>query len=445
MKAVRMKVNMSSAMNKTLSSIPVKVVSGGSRMNNFRWKRRAVQIAFLVALVLIPVSGLFRIDPENGALVVLGWQVWFSDFFLITGLWITLATLLVALYSTAGTVFCGWACPQNSMAEWANHMTRKLLGKRAEISLNGEALKVAASKNKALNWTLLALSLIGASMLFALLPLLYFYPPDVVLSFILFRNDPRLAGSLHWIYFVWVLIILLDVSVLRHFWCRFACVYRVWQHSFKTKETLHVLYDESRSSECEKCNFCVTTCFIGLDPRKTMIYDSCINCGDCIDACNALHAKKGGTGLLRFEFGERAKTRLGKFRDNSIALLSRMRWTMPIAVLGVAMFAWGLWSYQPYHLSAGYVQMGHSQSARDYRIEIANKRYRPAELDVAVEGLPAGSYTLSGNRVSLPTVGRASVLLSMSPSLSHGLHPFTVVVRSRDGWVGRFELQHFVD
>ena len=98
-----------------------------------------MQALIIILVVLIPASGLFRIDPEAGAFVVLDRQVWFSDFFLMTGLWIFLASCLVMLYSVAGTVICGWACPQNTLAEWANNMTRKLLGKRAEVSLNGEA------------------------------------------------------------------------------------------------------------------------------------------------------------------------------------------------------------------------------------------------------------------------------------------------------------------
>ena len=73
-------------------------------------------------------------------------------------------------------------------------MTHKLLGKRAEVSLTGEAPKVAAAKNKALNWTLLGLSFIGAAMFFALLPLLYFYPPDVVWSFHDFQNRYKIGG-----------------------------------------------------------------------------------------------------------------------------------------------------------------------------------------------------------------------------------------------------------
>lgn len=439
---------MSSGTNKTLSGIPIKVVDAGAKKNvaNYRWKRRTVQIVILILLVLIPVTGLFRIDPENGALVVLDWQIWFADFFLISGLWIVLASALVALYSLAGTVFCGWACPQNSLAEWANYMTHKLLGKRAEVSLTGEAPQVAAAKNKVLNWSLLGLSFLAAAMFFALLPLLYFYPPDVVWSFLIFREDHRLAGSLYWIYSVWVMIILLDISVLRHFWCRFACVYKVWQHSFKTRETLHVAYDESRAEECEKCNYCVTTCFIELDPRKTEIYDSCINCGDCIDACNRLHAKKNETGLLRFELGQReTSNNIRRFRDNTMLLLSRFRWTTPFALLGSIMLAWGIWTYEPYHISVGYLETAKNHSTRDYRIEISSKRYRPAELSVAVEGLQHDDYALSDLKISMKSVGRTSVTLTMSPSLKHGLHPFAVVVRSNDGWVGRFNLQHFVE
>jgi len=438
---------MSSGINKTLSSIPIRIVGASAKAKpaNFRLKRRAVQIAILFLLVLIPVSGLFRIDPENGSLVVLGWQIWFADFFLISGLWIMLASAMVALYSVAGTVFCGWACPQNSLAEWANHMTHKLLGKRAEVSLTGEAPKVAAAKNNALNWTLLGLSFISAAMLFALLPLLYFYPPDVVWSFITFREDARLAGSLYWIYSVWVMIILLDIAVLRHFWCRFACVYKVWQHTFKTKETLHVLYDTSRANECEKCNYCVTTCFIKLDPRKTDVYDSCINCGDCIDACNNLHAKNGGVGLLRFELGQRESDKIRKFRDNSMTLLARFHWTAPFAALGIIMFSWGIWSYQPYHIAVGYLAAAHNRSANDYRIEVSSKRYRPTELTMSVEGLPKDNFTLSSPKVDLASVGRTSVFLTVSPKLQRGIYPIVVVVRSNDGWTGRFNVQHFVE
>jgi len=109
------------------------------------------------------------------------------------------------------------------------------------------------------------------------------------------------------------------------------------------------------------------------------------------------------------------------------------------------LLAWGVWTYQPYHLSVGYLTAGQNQSAKDYRVEVSSKRYRHSELSIAVEGLPQESFTISNNTVNFETVGRASVIISMLPNLQKGLHPFVVVVHSKDGWVGRFNMQHFVE
>lgn len=435
---------MSSGINqKSLSAIPIKVVGAAPVPTRFHWKRRAVQALVIVLAILIPASGLFRIDPEAGAFVLLDRQIWFSDFFLMAGLWIFLLSCLVMLYSTAGTVICGWACPQNTLAEWANSLTRKLLGKRVEVSLTGEAPLVSATKNKILNWTLLGMAFFAAAMFFALIPLFYFYPPGLVWSFITWHEDARLAGSLHWIYAICVLIIFLDIAIIRHFWCRFSCIYRVWQHSFKTKQTLHVVYDISRADECSKCNYCATTCFIDLDPRKTDIYDSCINCGECIDACNQLQARKNMSGLLRFELGERKQKKASKFRTAAVSLFSRAGWMTPFALLGAAMFAWGLWTYQPYHVVVGRTENPQDHAAQDYRIAISNKLYRPAELHVRVQGLPEGGYRLSAGDVKLLPAERESLTLSITQDLPRGLHSFVVEVSAVDGWTGHFNIQHF--
>jgi polyferredoxin len=430
--------------NAHLQAIPVKVLGAmpQPQVARFHWKRRLVQAVALCLFVLIPASGLFRVDPIDGALVVLDRQIWFSDFFLIFGLWFTIATALVLLYSIAGTVFCGWVCPQNSLAEWSNFVTRTLLGKRAEVSLDGDPIRVTASKNRAVNWTVLAALFVLAAMAFALVPMFYFYPPSVVWSFVTLRPDARLAGSLHWIYAVFALIILLDITVLRHFWCRFICVYRVWQHSFRTRQTLHVVYDATRSDDCTNCNFCATNCFIEIDPRNTQTYDSCVNCGECIDACNQMHRKKGEVGLLRFEFGQRAAARLRTFRNNETSLLSRSGWAIPFGVLGAAMLGWGFWSYEPYHLSVDHLQAPTGQEVVDYQISIANKRYRPEAVSVRINGLPDDAYRLSSRRADLARAGRATVILSVAPTLKKGLYPVQIEVHADDGWVGRFSIQH---
>jgi polyferredoxin len=445
---------MSSSAQNRLRGIPVRVVgsapaspAAGPQEAVYHRRRRMIQAAALVLIVLIPLSGLFRFDAIAGAMVVLDRQIWFADFFLVFGLWIFLATLMVFLYSIAGTVFCGWVCPQNTVAEWANFMTRKFLGKRAEVSLDGAPVRVTASKDRLYNWLVLALCFLGAAMVVALVPMLYFYPPRAVASFVALRADPDLAGSLYWIYGVFVLIVLLDITVLRHFWCRFICVYRVWQHSFKTRQTLHIAYDASRSADCEGCNYCVTRCFIDLDPRSTDVFDSCINCGECVDACHRMHQKDGTPGLLRFEFGERGApaTAAPGRRNNEYSLLGRSRWALPFSALGLAMFCWGLWSYEPYHLSVDHGRGAQGQAVTDYQISIANKRYREEALRVRVSGLDPQYYHLSGDTVVLGKVQRQSLTLSISPQLRHGLYPVEVEVLAQDGWIGRFRFQHFAD
>ncbi len=435
---------MSSGINqKSISAIPIKAIGTQPVSTRYHWKRRAVQALTIALAIIIPASGLFRIDPEAGAFVLLDRQIWFSDFFLMAGLWIFSLSCLVMLYSTAGTVICGWACPQNTLAEWANELTGKLLGKRAEVSLTGEAPLISATKNKILNWLLLGAAFWAAAMFFALIPLFYFYPPSLVWSFITWQEDVRLAGSLHWIYAICALIIFLDIALIRHFWCRFSCIYRVWQHSFKTKQTLHVTYDASRAGECAKCNYCATTCFIDLDPRKTDIYDSCINCGECIDACNRLQARQEMPGLLRFELGEREQKSVRKFRTAAVSLFARAGWMTPFVVVSAAMFVWGLWTYEPYHVAVGRAESQQDHAMQDYRIAVSNKLYRPAELHVRVQGLPEGSYRLSATDIKLLSAGRESLTLSITQALPRGLHSFVVEVSAVDGWTGRFNMQHF--
>ena len=427
----------------SLGSIPV-TIEPPKVSFKLHWQRRVFQALFIAVLILIPVSGLLRIDPVAGAFVVLDRQIWWSDFFLVFGLWILLASSLVLLYSAVGTAFCGWACPQNTLSEWANQITYKLLGKRADIQLDGSKMQIASRKNNWLNWLVLGGLILGVSMVFALIPLLYFYTPEVIWSFITFQDDSRLAASLHYIYFIFVLVTFIDVAFIRHFWCRFMCIYKVWQHGFKTKQTLHVHYDESRAEACVKCNYCARACFIGIDPRNTNEFDTCINCGECITACNNLQAKKGRPGLLSFKIGEQGATRFAMLSMKLSNLSSRVRWTLPFAALGLGMFVWGLLSYDPYHLAVYRADMLHGAEIRDYRVAVSNKIYAKADLKVNIQGLNPDQYQLSGSNVQFAEAGRVDLQLHINAQLPKGIHTFLVQVESMDGWKDSYRVQHFV-
>jgi len=429
--------------NKSLADIPV-VVEAAKPTHKLHWQRRAFQYSVLLLFAIVPLSGLFRIDPIQGAFVILDRQIWFSDFGMVFGFWVAAACVLAMMYSLAGTVFCGWACPQNTLSEWANSLTFKLLGKRAEVSLDGTPMKLSAAKNKTINWLILIIASAAVAGLTALIPLLYFYEPKLIWKFITFQHDAGLAPSLHWIYTVFFLVIFVDITMIRHFMCRFMCIYKVWQHTFKTKQTLHVAYDDERASECDKCNFCVSSCFIGIDPRKTGIYDTCINCGECIEACTNLQVRKktGKSGLLRFAMGERQGQNFNYFKTNVNDLFSRARWSLPIFAFGIVMMIWGGLTYERYHVSVYRSDTLQGAQILDYRISVANKFYEPTHLNVTVEGLPDGSYTLEKSRVDFATAGRINVGLNISADLPKGLHPVVVRVKSDDGWEETFRVQH---
>jgi polyferredoxin len=439
---------MSTSANEALSQIKVTVEAGrpASKGQRLRWLRRTVQAATILIFILIPTTGLFRIDPAAGSFVVLDRQIWFSDFFLVFGFWVTVASGLILMYSAIGTAFCGWSCPQNTVSEWANRMTHRLLGKRAEVSLGGESIQVSAGKKSWVNWAVLGMLFLGVSMLTALIPLFYFYSPTVMWSFITFQEDARLAGSLHWIYSIFVVIIFVDIAVVRYFFCRFMCIYRVWQHSFKTTQTLHIAYDGAREVEanCATCNYCVTVCPVEIDPRNTSTYDSCINCGACITACDSLQARQGLVSLLRFEFGTRAESKIKNLRSNISTMFGRVTWTIPVTLIGAAMFAWGIMSYQPYHFSVYRAETLQGDNIQDYRINIANKLYADETLMVSVHGLRDGSYDLSARQAVFTTADRQNINLHIHPGLAPGLHSFTVQVRAANGWQDSYRVQHFV-
>lgn len=426
----------------SVSQIPVITVTGSSPGQKLHRRRRIVQAATVLILILIPLLGLFRIDPVAGAFVVLDRQIDFGDFFIIIGFWLMVSSALIITYSSLGTAFCGWSCPQNTLSEWANHWHRRLLGKRSEVMLDGAPMKVSAGKNKITNWVALGTILLGFSMIAALVPMLYFYPPDMLWNFVSFQSDERLQGSEYYIYAIFVLIIFIDVAYLRHFFCRFMCVYKVWQHSFKTKETLHIVHDTSAADECERCNYCQKVCFVEIDPRQTQTYDACINCGECVTACESIRgSRKTGGSLLSFAMGE-PQAAQNVTRNAMHTLRSRLFWIVPLILAGLGMFIYGMSSYEPYRFSVYHSDTAQGRQINEYRVSLAHKIYNESKVSVSIEGLPESSYRLESEQILFSTARRQDVKFYIDDVLEPGLYPFLVHVKSDSGWKSSFRVHH---
>jgi len=182
---------------------------------------------------------------------------------------------------------------------------------------------------------------------------------------------------------------------------------------------------------------------VDIDPRNTVTFDSCTNCGACISACDTLHQKKGEKGLLSFKFGKRRTKE--KLAQRSVASLKqRVRWVLPVWLLGTGMFIWGLISYDPYHLVVYKSDKHQGDQINEYRIHLANKLYEDGEIKLTVAGLNADEYQLSETIVKLPVAGRYDAFVTIKNNLSPGLHSFIVKAESESGWADQVRIQHFV-
>jgi heterodisulfide reductase subunit A-like polyferredoxin len=67
--------------------------------------------------------------------------------------------------------------------------------------------------------------------------------------------------------------------------------------------SLRVRMDLARAEECTNCRRCEKACFMNVLPRMNRRDISCVNCGDCLVACN--RELGNGKGLFRYQSGEK--------------------------------------------------------------------------------------------------------------------------------------------
>ncbi len=307
----------------------------------FHLPRRATQLAMLVALPLIPALGLFRIDLGTASLVIFDRPVTLRDFPVMVGLALVLATGPLLMVSTLGTFWCGWACPQNTVSEWANGLTRRLLGARASVSVEGQGLQVAPSKNRLRNWFELVAKMGLAALLLGLVPLAFFVTPGTAWLLLTHGETAQFSRFMERLYLVSSALAFANIAAVRYFLCNYACLYRFGVLLFRNRRLPEIRHDATRGDECARCNYCRVACITSIDPTAIKPYDRCVACGECVDACATLHGRPGRVGgctpgLLRYEVP--AGSRPG--------ILARVAGTVGVHGLlclgGVALMVYGL-------------------------------------------------------------------------------------------------------
>lgn len=283
--------------------------SGNRSQRRLQRVRRVVQVAALLLPVVI--AGLIHLEQRQ----ILGSYYALSigpvDFVdplmalqaqLLTLSWVgslVVATLIpVGLALVLGRVFCGWACPYNTLLEaWASLERRWWPARHRR---QRRAASEAGNPRPVLVWGVFV-AMILATVLLGFPLLSYLSPPGLLSS----QTTQVLLGMGVGLELGLVgLLAAVEISLGRRWWCRQLCPVGTALGVFHTPVSLRVQHDADRCNCRALTEPCHLACPVDLVPKREHLYPSCLQCGLCLRACEAT-----GYGALRFAFGPAGHSR----------------------------------------------------------------------------------------------------------------------------------------
>src|SRR5262245_2128135 len=242
------------------------------------------------------------IDFPNSRFYFFFIEIWPQEVYYITGLLVLAAMALFFMNAVAGRVWCGYLCPQTVWTDLFYAVERFFEGDRRERMRNAGKLTPALAARRAAKhatWLLIAWWTGGAWVL-------YFADAPTLVKDLATFNAPLVA-------WIWIGILTFTTYSLAGFMREQVCIYMCpWpriQAALTDEHALNVTYrfdrGEPRNSlkqserlreegapagDCIDCLQCIAVCPTGVDIRKGLQVD-CIQCGLCIDACDAVMAK----------------------------------------------------------------------------------------------------------------------------------------------------------
>jgi polyferredoxin len=292
------------------------------RLGRQDW-RRITQAGFFLLFLLAPALNLLRFDLLETQLWFLGrrWSLGIDA--LVHGdidattaalqiLWRAFvpALGLVAVFITIayryGRLYCGWLCPHFSMVELLNGLLHRACGK---LSLwdNSPTLRDGRTPQPRW-WPLFGLSCLLVGMVWAVTLLTYLLPPELVWGNLVHGS---LTANQARFLVVTTLLISLELALARHLFCRFGCAVGYFQSLawMANPKGMVVAFERERARECKTCHLsrgsaCDDICPMRLNPRniKRMMF-SCVQCGQCLDACEASQGAQQRSPTLTWRIG----------------------------------------------------------------------------------------------------------------------------------------------
>ena len=322
-----------------ISSALAKPVPVASHLIRLQKLRTATQLGFFLLFLIAPACNLLRFDLYETQLWFLGmrWTLGIDALVageisaLQAGISIALRAFLPALLFVGvflgiayhyGRLYCGWLCPHFSAVETLNNLLHRACGKLS-VWDKGQTPRPGASPN-ARWWPLFAISCAIMGFLWAITLLTYLLPPDVIwgglVTNTLTPNQARFIG-------IGSLVFTLEFAFARHLFCRFGCAVGLFQSLawMANPKGMVVAFERDRARDCKTCDqprgsACDNACHMRLNPRniKRMMF-SCVQCGQCLTACDTSQQAQSREPTLQWQIGEDALRETLRQRRKEIA------------------------------------------------------------------------------------------------------------------------------
>jgi polyferredoxin len=301
--------------------------------------RLATQLGFFLLFVFAPALNLLRFDLSETQLWFFGmrWslgidafsrgeidantaalQIVFRAF--LPGM--ALVAVFLGIAYRYGRLYCGWLCPHFSMVEGLNSLLHRACGK---LSIWDRSKTPRANRQPDRRWwPIFGLSCAVMGFVWAITLLTYLLPPSLIWGGLIHHTlTPNQTRFL----VIATALFTAEFAFARHLFCRFGCAVGLFQSLawMANPRGMVVSFARDRAKDCKTCDkprgsACDSVCPMRLQPRniKRMMF-SCVQCGQCLDACDTSQRAQQREPTLEWQIGADALRETLRQRQRDIS------------------------------------------------------------------------------------------------------------------------------